>query len=259
MINSVYKVDHSYELNQCDETKFIGVFSSYDMAQQIVEEYKKLPGFKDHPNDFYIQDYDINVSEWREGFVTIQTKKKIKKSSIDRYIKNKSLVKLYYFGQEHRGQILYSNENFIFFNQVNGWHFDGFCIYPMSAINKVQYGRLEKFQEKLIQNNNQNMLLQEQVLSWLELSSWNTIFKSIEKNYDGVVCFENASMEDAKFEIGKIEKFNSKYIAIQHLNIYGKFKIKIKKIPVNEITCILFNDEYSSTLFNYCSIPTPII
>jgi len=75
MIYSVYIVEHSYELDKCDETKFIGAFSSYDLAESIVKEYKKLPGFQHYTDGFYIEKYELDVPEWKEGFITIRKRK----------------------------------------------------------------------------------------------------------------------------------------------------------------------------------------
>ena len=70
MIHSVYILHHYYELSKCEEVKLIGAFSSEEEAQRIIEKYKKLPGFKYYPNDFYISEYKIDVPAWREGFLT---------------------------------------------------------------------------------------------------------------------------------------------------------------------------------------------
>ena len=64
-----YVLQHSYELeNGCDEAKLLGVFSSYEKAEAAILEYKKLPGFKQRPNDFCIDNYEIDKKCWIEGF-----------------------------------------------------------------------------------------------------------------------------------------------------------------------------------------------
>ena len=55
-MEEVYVVEHSHELDDCDETKMIGVFSTKHEAGKAVEKAKKLSGFKDYPNDFYIEE-----------------------------------------------------------------------------------------------------------------------------------------------------------------------------------------------------------
>ena len=72
MNKCVYVLQHSYELeNGCDETKFLGVFSSFQKAKMAVLEYKKLPGFCQYTNDFYIDKYEIDKKCWVEGFITV--------------------------------------------------------------------------------------------------------------------------------------------------------------------------------------------
>lgn len=67
---SVYVLQHSYELDGCDETKFIGVYSSLEKAEDAVRRLKSQPGFVDHPDDFTVDKYPLDVDHWAEGFVT---------------------------------------------------------------------------------------------------------------------------------------------------------------------------------------------
>ena len=71
-MSNIYIVQHSYEIANCEETKFIGAFSTLKKAEKIVKKYKKLPGFKDYQDKFFIDEYEMDVSEWREGFSRIK-------------------------------------------------------------------------------------------------------------------------------------------------------------------------------------------
>lgn len=65
----VYLLQHSYEVdNEYDETKILGIFSDKQKAEEALAEYKQLPGFKDKPNDFYIDEYELDKKNWIEGF-----------------------------------------------------------------------------------------------------------------------------------------------------------------------------------------------
>lgn len=65
----VYKVDHVYEVDDIEEVKFIGVFSSIEKAREAVNELILQPGFKDHPTDaFQINKIKIDRIGWVEGF-----------------------------------------------------------------------------------------------------------------------------------------------------------------------------------------------
>jgi len=70
MIKSVFIIEHSYELDGCDEAKLIGAFSILEKAEDIVEQYKKLPGFNLHQDGFFINEYKLDEAEWSEGFLT---------------------------------------------------------------------------------------------------------------------------------------------------------------------------------------------
>ncbi len=67
----VFVVQHCHDLiDGEEETKFIGVYSTYASAQAAVERLKLQPGFRDTPNDFYINEYEIDKDHWVEGYVT---------------------------------------------------------------------------------------------------------------------------------------------------------------------------------------------
>ena len=72
-MKSVFIVEHSYEKNSCDETKFIGVYSSAEKAQATVERLKQQPGFRDRPQDFQVNEVDLDKDHWTEGYASMTT------------------------------------------------------------------------------------------------------------------------------------------------------------------------------------------
>ena len=68
----VYLLEHSYELNDSEESKFIGIYSNEQLAEKAITKLKEESGFKDRPNDFHICKVEINKTEWNEGFVTLE-------------------------------------------------------------------------------------------------------------------------------------------------------------------------------------------
>lgn len=67
----VYVVQHSRSLGDGDEeTKLIGVYSSERKAQEAVVRARLLPGFRDTPDDFSIDEYAIDKDHWTEGFIS---------------------------------------------------------------------------------------------------------------------------------------------------------------------------------------------
>jgi len=71
-MKSVFILQHAYALSVAveEETRFIGVYSSREKSQAVVERLSIQPGFKDFPNCFYIEAYEIDQDHWREGFET---------------------------------------------------------------------------------------------------------------------------------------------------------------------------------------------
>ena len=67
----VFVVQHQHELDGCDEVKFIGVYSSEDRAWSAVDRAKALSGFRDHPDGFSVDPYEVDMDHWTEGFVTM--------------------------------------------------------------------------------------------------------------------------------------------------------------------------------------------
>lgn len=66
----VFLLQHSYELNGVEDSKIIGIYSSKEIAESIVIKYKELPGFKDYPNEFFIDSYEVDTNNWKEGFIS---------------------------------------------------------------------------------------------------------------------------------------------------------------------------------------------
>lgn len=53
-----------------EDVKFIGAHSSQASAEAAVERLRTQPGFCDYPDDFSIDEYEIDKDHWSEGFVT---------------------------------------------------------------------------------------------------------------------------------------------------------------------------------------------
>jgi hypothetical protein len=67
----VYLLQHSYPLdNDADEVKLIGVYSTAELAEKAAGRYKTLPGFRDHPDGFSIDRYEVDKDHWTEGFIS---------------------------------------------------------------------------------------------------------------------------------------------------------------------------------------------
>lgn len=72
-MKEVYVLEHSYELDECDESKLIGIYSSKQAAQDAITRLQSQPGFRDYPDNFTIDRYVLDQDHWKEGFITMQT------------------------------------------------------------------------------------------------------------------------------------------------------------------------------------------
>lgn len=69
-MRKVYQGYHSYDdSNDCQHSRLVGHFSSKALAEEAVIRLKDRPGFRDHPEGFYVGEAMIDVIMWQEGFV----------------------------------------------------------------------------------------------------------------------------------------------------------------------------------------------
>jgi hypothetical protein len=52
------------------EDKLCGVFSSEARAKEARQQLLGQPGFCDYPDDFLVDEYEVDATTWTEGFVT---------------------------------------------------------------------------------------------------------------------------------------------------------------------------------------------
>lgn len=52
-----------------DDAKLIGVYSSEEAALAAKQRSALLPGFRDNPDGFLIDRYEVDKDNWSEGFV----------------------------------------------------------------------------------------------------------------------------------------------------------------------------------------------
>lgn len=77
-MNKIYVLSHKH-LFECghEDDKLIGIFFSKRKALKVLDDYKKIKGFKDHLKGFYIQECtidEISNKELNELIKTLQKK-----------------------------------------------------------------------------------------------------------------------------------------------------------------------------------------
>lgn len=66
----VYVLQHEHTLDDHDDVKFIGVYSTQTQAENAIVRLGKQPGFKELPEGFTISEYEVDKDHWVEGYVT---------------------------------------------------------------------------------------------------------------------------------------------------------------------------------------------
>ena len=54
-----------------DDAKLIGVYRTVESAQDAIQRLHQLPGFRDYPDGFQIEEYQVDVDHWTTGFVSL--------------------------------------------------------------------------------------------------------------------------------------------------------------------------------------------
>ncbi|AZA98582.1 hypothetical protein EG359_02720 [Chryseobacterium joostei] len=68
-LKSIFSISHIYTVDtSTDDERIIGAFSNLVMAEQVVEQLKEQPGFKDYPENFIIDEVELNQLLWTSGF-----------------------------------------------------------------------------------------------------------------------------------------------------------------------------------------------
>jgi len=68
----VFVVQHEHELpGYRDMGKSIGVYETREDADRAVERLKQEAGFRDHPDGFSVDEYEVGKDHWTGGFVTV--------------------------------------------------------------------------------------------------------------------------------------------------------------------------------------------
>ncbi|WP_405142449.1 hypothetical protein OG589_34550 [Sphaerisporangium sp. NBC_01403] len=60
-------------LDEEDDFKILGVYSREDLAQARIERARTLPGFKNEPDCFVVDEYDLDDDLWTSGYATVPT------------------------------------------------------------------------------------------------------------------------------------------------------------------------------------------
>lgn len=68
----VYLLWHAHDLDEEVDVKLLGVYSSQQKAEGARLRASDQPGFRENPQGFHIDRYEVDQDWWTEGFVTVR-------------------------------------------------------------------------------------------------------------------------------------------------------------------------------------------
>ncbi len=67
-----FLVQHSrFILDDHEDVKIVGIYSSLEHAEAAIGRLRGLPGFRNSPDGFSISEYQVDRDHWTEGFVSL--------------------------------------------------------------------------------------------------------------------------------------------------------------------------------------------
>ncbi len=168
------------------------------------------------------------------------------KNKINFCIQNNSIVKIYYFKEEFYGYILMNSKNFLLIREMFDFQYRGFIIFNKQYIKKIKISKQEIFYKHLMSTYTNIPYFD---YKWIKLKSIKKLLKSLYDNYNEI-CLETVKKKNI-FLVGKIIKFDNKYVYIRSLDTMANYDQNIDKLKLKHIGKIVFADSYSKLLFKY--------
>ena len=67
-MDSVFLLWHVHQIEGTDEEKFIGVYQTEEDARAAIARLKDKLGFRQTPEKFFYERYQLNQDHWTEGY-----------------------------------------------------------------------------------------------------------------------------------------------------------------------------------------------
>jgi homoserine kinase type II len=72
MMETVYVLHHVRAIDESgEEVKLIGIYRSKEATDAATARLSGQPGFRDYPDGFQAEPYELDKDHWTEGFVTV--------------------------------------------------------------------------------------------------------------------------------------------------------------------------------------------
>lgn len=70
-MDHVFIVQHIHLIDELEDIKIIGIYSSEKKAKLAIKRFSIMPGFRDSIDGFHIDKYKLDADNWVEGYVTV--------------------------------------------------------------------------------------------------------------------------------------------------------------------------------------------
>jgi hypothetical protein len=154
------------------------------------------------------------------------------------------------------GYVLDFTDDFMLIHQTDDFKLDGFAILPLNTLKEIRHNEYEKMYHYIM---NAEELLNELGINYtIDLTNWQTIFKSIEKNekFPVVEC-EQAWIK--RYLLGKLTKVKKKKVEMLYLEANGIFEEFVTEQKYKEISIIRFDETYTNLFQKYARYKNQIL
>jgi hypothetical protein len=139
------------------------------------------------------------------------------------------------------GYVLDFTDDFILIHQTDDFKLEGFAVIPLKTIKKVRYSDYEEMYEYIM--NEEHFLNDLGIPYTIDLTNWQTVFKSIENN-NKFVIIECEQVWIKRFLLGKLSKIKKKNVEMLYLEANGVFEEYATEQKYKEISIVRFDEVY---------------
>jgi hypothetical protein len=138
-------------------------------------------------------------------------------------------------------------------SEVLDFRDDGCLIMRLKDITDAYSMESEAFYEKIcIDEGLRNKAVQENPLT--DITDLISVVTQL-SNYDKFISI-HCEFDELYFSIGKISNIKEDMIYFDHFDLEGIWQDEKRIIPINKITLIGINDNYSNTFYKYLNSPS---
>lgn len=138
--------------------------------------------------------------------------------------------------------VLDRGPSLVLLQDESSFRLDGYSIVNLADVTAVRSGRLERFTERLLK---QEEIRPAPPPVSIDLADWRSVLKSLQAYGKHVIIECETGDEDLdEFFIGRIEKLNKVSLAFRHFDALGQWDDEPTTIRFRDITRVRFDERY---------------